>query len=230
MTSVTEKVKALLAKADSSEHEAERDAFYAKAQELIIKHAIDEADLAPEEREKIIKVVIPRTPKRADDALFNAVCRQNSVAYITVGGPNALNGRQAWLIGFPTDIEFCQALNASLVLQREGDLDRAWSHVTGIHGKEYKASFRLHFAARIRVRLAEFASVACEDVKPGYGVVLADRTAQVNAHVAATQPGLVKTQVRASSAGREAGTASANRADVSGGKRNVGSGGHPALA
>lgn len=221
MTSVTEKVKALLAKADSSEHEAERDAFYAKAQELIIKHAIDEADLAPEEREKIIKVVIPRTPKRADDALFNAVCLQNSVKYITVGGPNALNGRQAWLIGFPTDIEFCQALNASLVLQREADLERDWQSVSGVHGKEWKASFRLHFAARIRTRLREFASKAQENTAPGTGLVLADRSAQVAAHVANTETRLVKAQVRASSAGREAGNASANRADVSGGRRNV---------
>lgn len=46
MSTIAEKIRHLINKADSSEHDAEREAFYSKAHELMVKYNIEENELA----------------------------------------------------------------------------------------------------------------------------------------------------------------------------------------
>ncbi len=55
---IVDRVRALLAKADSTEHQAERDAFFAKAQALITRHHIDEAELEAADSEVVRETVL----------------------------------------------------------------------------------------------------------------------------------------------------------------------------
>lgn len=224
MSSITDKVKALLAKADSSEHEPERLAFYAKAHELIVKHAIDQADLADSDvdKDKIIKIVIPRTPKRADDYLYHYICINNSVKYVRAGSPRD-GGRVAWLIGYETDIQFCQALFTSLLLYRESECASAWmGHTGGVHGKEWKHSFRMAFASRIYQRLQDFNRKTNETFGNSGALVIIDRKRQVERFSRATIGRTAKSAgTRSSAAAHTEGRAAADRANVSGGSRNL---------
>ncbi len=52
---IAERIAALLDKAESTSYPAEADAFMAKAQELMARHAIDEAMLQPAQQRRLVR-------------------------------------------------------------------------------------------------------------------------------------------------------------------------------
>jgi hypothetical protein len=228
---VIRKIQALLAKAERTDNEHEQNAYFSKAQTLITKYAVDQWQLTPAEREKIIQKTIELTPKRADRTLLNAVCIANNVKFI-VGPTSPRRGRYGYLLGFPSDIAFCEALTAGLLLQRERELSKALKNKPSWeHGKAFNSSFRIHFAGVVAGRLLEWKKVATEEAGTGTELVLASKAAQVEKFTADkfgdtlhSVAGPKTTSALGALAGREAG----KRADISGGQRNLG--GHkPAL-
>jgi Protein of unknown function (DUF2786) len=213
-----QKILALLAKAESTEFEGEAAVYLAKAEKLMVRHSIDQADLKPEEREKIIMTRVTITRNRPDHVLWNSACLANDVKFIR--NPD---NTFATLVGFPADIAFVQALYASLLLQREGFLRREtkphWEN-----GRTFNHSFRLGYANRIYQRLTEAKKVVVEKTGPGTELVLASKAAQVDLRTKQEFPRVVSgSRIRAHSrAAYTAGAAAANRADASGGRNNLG--------
>lgn len=214
------KIRALLAKAESSEFEEESAAYIAKAEQLMLTHDIDRSKLAPEAQDTIERVQFVVGANRPDHNLLNNVAMSRNVKCLVNGA-----GREAVgiLIGYTSDLAYVQTLYASLLVQREGFLSREtkpyWEN-----GRTFNHSFRLGFAGRIFRRLTEATEAAVKAAdeaqgSPGTALVLADKKTLVNAKVAAFYPKIhSRGATRAhSQTGYQAGGAAAGRANLSGG-------------
>ena len=157
---VLERVRALLAKAESTDFPAEAEAYTAKAQEMISRHSLDEALLTADRAE-----VVPLTRRIAVDApyesekaaLLHAVARANRCHAVWTPELGF-----ATVFGFDADIDAVDMLHASLLVQAQ----RAMSSTEprGKVGKSrlktFRASFLVAFASRIGERLAQAARAA----------------------------------------------------------------------
>lgn len=223
MTSTTidpgllDRVRALLAKAESTTFPDEAEALTAKAQELMDRHAIDRAMVAaaqggrsgPEGRH----VVIEAPYAREKSLLLGATARANRSRVVFQPHDGV-----ATIVGFAEDQETIELLYTSLLLQATSTMlahgDRAATRT-----RRYRQSFLVAFATRIGERLSEAdaAVVADADRAHGGGVlpVLADRAAAVEEHLAREFPRLQSRRVVVRDAvGWGHGTTAAERADL----------------
>jgi hypothetical protein len=153
---VLEKVRALLAKAESTSFEAEAEAFTAKAQELIARHAIDAALLAVDDGDdgpSAIRVFIDDPYIDAKSLLLHVVaqsgrCRAaftSSVAMCTV-------------VGFASDLAAVQMLFTSLLVQAQTAMAAAARSAppgSRARSRGFRSSFLQSYASRIGQRLDE---------------------------------------------------------------------------
>lgn len=124
MSDTLAKIAALLRQAESTNHEAEREAFMAKAQQLATIAAIDLAEAqayvpAHERREqpisKVINIAGPGVPTKGLGTyvqLFMRIGWANDLRFDV-----AANSRYVIAFGFPSDIETTELLYGSLVVQ-----------------------------------------------------------------------------------------------------------------
>lgn len=198
---VLDKVRALLAKAEGTDFPAEAEAFTAKAQELMSRHAIDAAMLSNERphdlgagvRSRRVHIGDPYAAEKA--GLLGAVARSNS-------------GRVVWdeqfgwatIVGFPVDLDLAELLFTSLLIQ----LTRAMADAGAGGGRAKSASFRrafvLSYAQRIGERLRAAQQHARDDAQHEYGTslvpVLAARTDAVDQITERIFPRLREMRVR----------------------------------
>lgn len=156
-TAVLTRVRALLRKAESTEFEAEAEAFVAKAQELITRHAIDLARL-PEDTgaptgADVRRILLDDPYVDAKATLVHVVAEANRA--------RSIYSRQAgWctVFGSPSDLQATEVLVASLQAQAIGAMQRAGTQ-RDADGRTRTRSFRnafLHgFATRIGERLQQ---------------------------------------------------------------------------
>lgn len=118
------RVRALLAKAESTEHESEAMAFTAKAQGLITKHAIDLAALQSEqpvtESPQQIRLFIDPPYADAKALLLQTIAEQTrcrTVFHATL--------TMSSVIGYPTDLTAVEMLLTSLLVQAQRALAEA---------------------------------------------------------------------------------------------------------
>ncbi|MET7418459.1 DUF2786 domain-containing protein [Dactylosporangium sp. NPDC005555] len=178
-----DRVRALLAKAESTTYPPEAETYTAKAQELVARHSIDEALLAARGATKAVvpfarRIGVDHPYETEKAALLDAVADANRCH--TVWSPEL---GFATVFGFDTDIDAVDLLHTSLLVQA----NRAMSAVEPPGGKAgrarlktFRQSFLVGFAVRIGERLAqarEEVTVAVDagDLLP----VLAARDAQV---------------------------------------------------
>jgi hypothetical protein len=194
------KVRALLAKAESTTFEAEADALTAKAQELMARHAIDHAMVhgtEPGEAPGGRRVAIDDPYRRAKASLLNQVAGANrcrTVWYEPFGF--------ASVVGFPVDLDSVEVLYTSLLIQATRAMVAAGSR-TDRSGRSRTRSFRLSFlvafAGRIGERLAEATASATAEAGARHGdallPVLAGRRAEVDDAFEATFPHVVTTNL-----------------------------------
>lgn len=151
------KIRALLAKAESTDFDAEAETFTAKAQELMTRHRIDRATLdadAPSDGEAIGRRLGVDPPyARAKFMLVGGIARANSCRAVWSRGFGF-----ATVFGYPEDVDAVEELYTSLLvqattaLQREGSRDR----VDGPGStRRFRRSFLIGFAYRISERLRE---------------------------------------------------------------------------
>lgn len=232
---ILRKVRGLLAKAESTTNEHERDAFLAKAQELQAKYAVDAemvGAINPDRREGIghIRLVEERNSK-------NVKAKRELVMWLAqvFNGKVIMGPRRAYLEvwAHETDLKIIEMMYGSLLLQMQTAMARDEA-TYGLYGglSSWRVSYAHGYVRRVGNRLAAQHDRATADAAAAAGVstalVLVDRSALVtNAQQAFYGDGLKKarkipTQAGANAHGFYSGVEAANQADL--GQQRMGSG------
>jgi hypothetical protein len=225
---VLHKVRALLAKAESTEFPEEAEALTAKAQELIARHSIDSALLsatatAPSSDEPRARRVGLDAPYEAEKmSLLQAVAEANRCRTVW---SNQLGF--ATVFGYETDVVAVELLFTSLLVQATAAMARAGSkrRATGeSRTRSFRQSFLSAYANRIGQRLRGVTDEAARNAGGSKLLpVLAAREETVTATIAAHYPELT---YRPYKGGRDregwaSGTAAADQAILSGARTSV---------
>jgi hypothetical protein len=232
------RIQALLDKAESTTFPEEAEALIAKAQELMARHAIDEAMLAgavaSRDQVEAEQVVVQAPYASAKVGLLSAAARSNRCRLVVSRGPSGT--QLCTLVGFPEDLANVRTLFASLSVQATRFVLAA-PVPPGDTPRRFRHAFLTAFGARIGERLTEAERRAATeaqaeragagDTGPSVSVVLASREAMVDDDLARRFPNLRTRKISVSSrAGWQGGRSAADRANL--GQRRVGGSG-PAL-
>jgi hypothetical protein len=222
-TRVLEKVRALLAKAESTTFPEEAEALSAKAQELMARHAIDSAMVGAGAgaagRPGGVRVPVDDPYAGAKSILLSEVAAANQCRAVWSKDPGF-----STVFGFESDLEFVDVLYTSLLVQATSAMVAAGSQVDRggrSRTRSFRQAFLLAYASRIGQRLREAEAMSREAAAEKYGEallpVLADRSAAVQAVQAEAFPHLVSRSVSISNAaGWAAGKVAADIASLSG--------------
>jgi hypothetical protein len=225
-TNIVDRVRALLAKAVSTESPAEAEALNAKAQELMARYRIEQAVLAGEGsragRPTMVHVDIPAPHAVAKLRILGAVARANACEVVWSD-----RLRRASVFGFADDLAATETLFASLLVQATAAVARAgtsrdsWGRVRTV---SFRRSFFIAFASRIALRLQEAVDATVDAMQATVGTdlvpLLERRRAEVEAATREAFPRLVPlSQPTGNAEGWRSGTACADRADLGGGRR-----------
>lgn len=215
------RVQALLAKAESTEFPHEAEAFLTKAQELITRHAIDDARLrrsGVRSSDDIITRDVAVDPPYAAGRtrLLHAVAQSNHCRLVVVGSGGG--GRRCLLIGYDLDVDAVLVLFGSLSTQAARAMPIT---PPGDRPRRFRHAFLMAYAERVGARLSAAASAQQDEVQRDTGrsaaLALRDRHDAVDRAVSARFPtlGTVRTSV-SSGAGLASGRAAADRAALGG--------------
>lgn len=143
------RIRALLAKAESTGFPAEAEALSAKAQHLMARHSIDAALIAasggaPGDGPGACRIGVDRPYEGAKALLLDAVAAANRCQAVW-----AADFGFSTVVGFPTDLEAVELLYTSLLVQADHALRRGTSR-----SRDFRESFLIGYAGRIRERLA----------------------------------------------------------------------------
>ncbi len=218
------RVRALLAKAESTTFDEEADALTAKAQELISKYALDNL-LAAAAREpetgrgqvSTRDLVLHAPYVSAKASLAGAVAEANRCRCIFSPADSLVT-----LVGAPGDLDAVDLLTTSLLTQAEVAMRRhrgtpaSWD--SSSRTRSFRRAFLLSFAARIRQRLLEATAVAVteSDDRDRLLPVLTQHAADVDRRVRELFPLISRSRrtTVSNSAGWAAGRDAADRAQL----------------
>jgi hypothetical protein len=149
-----DRVRGLLAKAESTEYPAEAEAYTAKVQELVARHSIDEALLVARGGEATVvplarRIGVDHPYEGEKAALLDAVARANRCH--VVWSPDL---GFSTVFGFDADIDAVDLLHTSLLVQAH----RAMAKVEppgGKAGKSRLKAFRQSFLVAFTVRIGQ---------------------------------------------------------------------------
>jgi hypothetical protein len=223
---MAQRILGLIAKAESSEFPDEAQAFLAKAQQLMKRHAIDEALLdsrrtSGHDEVEADSVVCSAPYAGAKAYLLGVVAKANGVRVVVTAGPSS--SQICTIVGFRSDLNSTTVLFTALSMHAARDSIAA--EVPSFDTpRRFRHAFILAFAQRIGERLEAANATAQAEAEEAEGVDLApviqSREAKVAADLAARFPKLRTRRVSASShAGAHSGSRSASRADI--GQRSV---------
>ncbi|PBC79297.1 uncharacterized protein DUF2786 [Streptomyces sp. TLI_235] len=230
------RIRALLAKAESTEYPDEAEALTAKAQQLMAQHSIDEALLAAggaaKDAPAALRIGVDQPYESPKAMLLDAVAAANRCRVVW-----AKEFGFCTVVGFDADLDAVELLYTSLLVQATTAMSRAGSrrHQDGApRTKAFRQSFLISYAARIRERLTEATERATAEAAAGRHLredgtseqlvpderllpVLAAREQAVDDTVGRMFPKLVSQRVRVSDGeGWAAGRAAADRAALDG--------------
>ena len=212
------RVRALLAKAESTDFEEEAEAFMAKAQELIARHALDEAllhtvDDVGEPSVRRIPVDDPYADAKASLLSQVAAANRCRVVYTVDCG---------WVtaFGYDHDLDAVELLAVSLLAQATSAMTRHGPRRDAYgrsRTRSFRRSFLFGFAYRIgqRLRAATDGQMAAAADDGRLLPVLTARDHRLRAAEGAAFPHLVRRETSVSNAGGwTAGQAAADLADL----------------
>jgi uncharacterized protein DUF2786 len=150
------RIRALLAKAESTEFPEEAEALTAKAQELMTRHSIDDALISSQDGSRhapaACRIGVDNPYEGAKALLLDAVADANGCQAIW---SSALGF--STVVGFDSDLDAVELLYTSLLVQATAAMNRAGSryHESGRsrRTKTFRQSFLIAYADRIRERL-----------------------------------------------------------------------------
>jgi Protein of unknown function (DUF2786) len=159
------RVRGLLAKAESTEYPAEAETYTAKAQELITRYSLDEALLEARAGDNVAplarRVGVDHPYEGEKAALLDAVAGANRC--YAVWSPEL---GFATVFGFDADIDAVEVLHTSLLVQAHHAMARTeppGGKANRARLRSYRQSFLLAFAVRIGERLAGVAEATLAD-------------------------------------------------------------------
>jgi hypothetical protein len=206
-----DRVRALLAKAESTTFPEEAEAYTAKAQELMARHSIDFALLVARggaRDEPAVRRLAVENPYEAPKTLLLQA----------VAGANRC--RAVWMkefgfvtvMGFPADLDSVELLFTSLLVQAVRAMTQS-----GNSAPSFRRSFLTSYAHRIGERLTETTEKVTQSAKPDLLPVLKKRTEEVDARFSEAFPAIRRQAVNVSNRqGWAEGRAAADRADLHG--------------
>ncbi|WP_329368078.1 DUF2786 domain-containing protein [Streptomyces sp. NBC_00669] len=157
------RIRALLAKAESTGFPEEAEALSAKAQHLMARHSIDAAALAAAhgggpDAPAARRIGVDRPYEGAKALLLDAVAAANRCESVW-----SSEFGFATVVGHPADLEAVEVMFTSLLVQA----DRALHRGRPSRSRDFRESFLIAYAARVRERLtaatdAEVAEAARE--------------------------------------------------------------------
>jgi len=225
-------IQKLLAKAEGTDSEEERDAFNAKATELMIKWGIEEAMLVGQSSRLKTEEIVRREVEVQD------VPKMYSHEYTTIGSRIAeVLGCRGFLmrrgsrtnliiVGFESDADRIIMLYRSLIVQCTLDLQRwyraelrrikdmPYTYATGNDKYNMKRGFISGFAVGVAAKLKEVKKVTVAQSGHGAELVLVDRGRQVDSWITGNMR-ISNGRTRSyDSTSRGAGYASGQRANV----------------
>ena len=157
-----DRVRALLAKAESTDFPEEADAFTAKAQELMARHRIDHALLIATtgDRDQPVtrRVAVDNPYEAPKSLLLQVVAEANSC--------RAVWGKRfgfTTLVGFAADLDSTELLFTSLLVQATRAMTQA-KPSTDEYGRNTTRSFRQSFLTAYASRIGERLSTATDEV------------------------------------------------------------------
>ena len=211
---VLERVRALLAKAEATDFDAEAEAFTAKAQELMARHRIDRAMCGADRHDRADRPLGRRVG--VDDPYADA----KALLLAEIAGAN--DCRAVWskalgfstLFGYAHDLDAVEELYTSLLVQanaalrREGSKQDAWGRSrTTRFRRSFLSAFAVRIGERLRRVVADTVAAAERDLGRSLLPVLASRSHEVRAVADAVFPELGQFATRANDAeGWHAGT------------------------
>jgi hypothetical protein len=192
------RVRALLAKAESTNYPAEAETFTAGAQALMARHSIDHAMLtatgeAPSDEPTGRRIGIDNPYEAPKATLLDAVASANRCRAVW-----AREFGFATVVGYPTDLDTVEVLFTSLLVQATTAMTREGSRTYrggGSRTRSFRQSFLLSYAHRIRERLTETTRHETETAATEHGrdrllPVLASRDEEVQRTTTAMFPHL----------------------------------------
>lgn len=222
---VLARVRALLAKAESTQFPDEAEALSAKAQELMNRHAFERAVLDADEHRKqtaiSTRLWLDAPYLDAKSHLVARIAKANrcrSVFYSQLGF--------VALVGEALDVEITELLTTSLLVQATRAMVAEGSQVTRSgtsRTRSFRQSFLVSYATRIGERLEEAGAQAHDPVEDERLLpVLAERSRVVDETFAQMFSNLTqKSATVTNGAGWDAGRAAADRADITIGRQAV---------
>lgn len=226
---IEETIKKLLAKAERTDSTAEADAFFAKAEELMLKYGLEflanERDEPVKELPTTLVIKVTGTYWREQVNLSAAVAAGFSckVFYSSTYEGNTHtkpNGARITLVGFPSDLEMASALFTSLNLNMALTCR---SYVRTAVKTSYSSrhvltrSFMSGFSSTVHSRLLATKRRVRDAAEPSLLPVLASRESQVQDYMSTFRTRAARSAHRDHDyhAGRAGGDA-ASRADLGG--------------
>jgi hypothetical protein len=224
-TRMLDRVRALLAKAESTTFPEEAESLTMKAQELMARHSLDEAMVGAGTGAGDTAAGTIGVRLAVDDPYASA----KSMLLSEVAAANGC--RTVWskglgfstVFGFESDVAFAEVLYTSLLVQATAAMVAAGSQADRSgrsRTRSFRQSFLLAFGRRIGQRLREAQEAGRASASTEYGAallpVLAGRSAAVDGAVRAAFPRLATNSVAINNAaGWAAGSAAAEVASLS---------------
>jgi hypothetical protein len=147
------RVRALLAKAESTDFPEEAEALTAKAHQLMARYAIDQVPHDTSGRPELHRVAVESPYPAAKFHLLGAIARANRCEAIWIKHEGV-----ATVVGYAVDVATVELLYTSLLVQATSAM-LAHGPRADVRGRSrtraFRHSFLLAFAARIGQRLAE---------------------------------------------------------------------------
>lgn len=217
------KVRNLLAKAESTEFDAEAIAFTAKAHELMTRHAIDAAALGGRHRGAGDEPVAARVFVDAPYADGKSLLLQIVAAETRCRSVFHAGLDMSTIVGFEDDVAAVQLLFTSLLVQAQASLNAAARSAppgTRTRSQSFRSAFYLAYAQRIGERLEESqratTEAAAAELGKSFLPVLASRERDVDDVFEERFGSLVGSRVRGGydTAGWASGTLAADQAQL----------------
>ncbi|GAA2631437.1 DUF2786 domain-containing protein [Paractinoplanes durhamensis] len=157
-----DRVRALLAKAESTDFPEEADAFTAKAQELMARHRIDHALLVATtgQRDQPVtrRIAVDNPYEAPKSLLLQVVAEANSCRAVW-----AKRFGFTTVVGFPQDLDSTELLFTSLLVQATRAMTKAKPSIDA-YGRNTTRSFRQSFLTAYATRIGERLSATTDEI------------------------------------------------------------------